>query len=310
MKLKIQFWKPLCATAMVAAGMLASVSKINAQLPDLDVNTFDNDTSAGGFWLWWGGIQREFAWDSTVDAGGNANSGSAKLSFTYDNSNGDNQYCVGMSLAGTSAYNGSLVAFPSDYTALEFDLLWDTNSTVTVDEYNNSGGDPAFNMGLAGVVASPGGTVDWGGGSISWISPSPTLTGGGTWQHVVVPLPLTKPGFAGLAFKKWQPTSAGGLNGTVAFWLDNFRLIGAAPPTPPTLTLQRTLNEDGAYLLSWTVPDAGFRLVTKSNLTTSPWYVLDVPITQIGSLKQALIGTANLPSPGQGYFQLVNTNSP
>ena len=294
---------------MAAAALFAIVTSTQAQLPDKTLNTFDANTSTAGLWLWWGGIQREFTWDASVDVNGNANSGSVKLSFVYDNSNGDNQYCVGMSLAGTSAYNGSVVAFPSDYTALEFDILWDTNSTVTVGQFNNSSGDPAFNMGLAGVVSAPGGSVDWGGGAISWISPAPTLTGGGTWQHVVVPLPLTKPGFAGLAFKKWQPSSSSGLSGTVAFWLDNFKLIGAATtPQSPTLTLQK--NTDSTYLLSWTASDPGFRIVAKSNLTTSQWSALEVSVTRSGSLNQALISTADLPSPAQGYFRLLNTNSP
>src|ERR1041384_3105507 len=131
MKRKMQHLRQAWAAIMTIAGLFSIGPSVNAQLPDLNVNTFDDNASTAGFWLWWGGIQREFAWDAAVDAGGNSNSGSIRLSVVYDNSNGDNQYCFGMSLAGRSAYNGALVAFPSDYTALAFDILWDSTSTVT-----------------------------------------------------------------------------------------------------------------------------------------------------------------------------------
>lgn len=227
---------PLCC----AAALLAGAAQSARGAADLTVNTFDDESSTAGFWLWWGGIDRQITWDSTMDAAGQSTSGSVKLSFAFDNANSDNQYCVAVSLAGQSAYNGSVVAFPADYSALEFDVLWDTNSTVAVDQFNNSQGDPAFNLGIAGVVANTGGTVDWGGGSISYFSPAPTLNGDGKWQHISLPLPLTKPGFAGIAFKKWQPTGANGINGTVNIWLDNIKLIGAtAPPPAPTMAIQK-----------------------------------------------------------------------
>ena len=219
-----------CASLLAAGALLQGSFSLCAQAEETVLNTFDDDTSTAGFWLWWGGIEREVSWDPTQDAGASAASGSVKLSFTFDNANTDNQYAVGMSLAGQSSYNTSLVANPTEYSALEFDLLWDTNSPITVDQFNSSGGDAGFNMGLA--------LPDW---SQSWISPSPTITGGGTWQHVVVPIEVTRPAFAGLIFKKWQPTGANGLNGPVTIWLDNFKLIKAtAPPPVPTLNIQKS----------------------------------------------------------------------
>ena len=62
------------------------------------------------------------------------------------------------------------------------------------------------------------------------------------------------------------------------------------------------------WLVSWLIPDAGFNLTASSNLTS--WYYPAVTPTQAGATKRALIADTALPSPTQGYFRLVNTNSP
>lgn len=230
-------------SALAAAGALLANSANAAE--NLVVNTFDADTSANAFWLWWGGMNREVLWDGEKDAGGSETPGSVKVSLTFDDTLGDNQYAIGFALAG-SAWNNSLVASPVDYSAIEFDILWDPENTVTPEQIN-SGPDAGFNMGLL--------PADW---SQDWISPAPTLTGAATWQRVTVPIPVTKPSFAGLIFKKWQPGGGlgEGLSGTFNFWIDNIRLIASdAPPPVPTMAIAKsdskglklTANAGGQY---------------------------------------------------------------
>jgi hypothetical protein len=96
------------------------------------------------------------------------------------------------------------------------------------------------------------------GWSQEWLSPAPTLTGAATWQRITVPIPVNKPSFAGLIFKKWQPGNgaAEGLSGTFNFWIDNIKLIASdAPPPVPSLAIAKsdargvkfTANAGGQY---------------------------------------------------------------
>jgi hypothetical protein len=220
---------------------------------DLSINTFSADGSTAGFWKWWGGISQTITWDPSVDASNNVSSGSARIDIVFDSTIGvDDQYSIGMSLAGTGSYNGSVVASPSAYKALEFDILWSTNNTVAIDAFNTTG-DAGFNLGLTGTIPAGGGVIAW---NQDFLSPAPTLTATGKWQHVVIPIPVTKPDFAGLVFKKWTPGDGTGLNGTATVWIDNIKLTGSdAPPPVPSMTikksdlkgLQLTANGAGQY---------------------------------------------------------------
>lgn len=232
-------------SALATAGALLMGTAASHAAEDLVVNTFDADTSAGAFWLWWGGMNREVVWDGEKDAGGGTSPGSVKFNLTFDNSLSDNQYAIGFSLAG-SAWNGGTVVSPTDYSAVEFDILWDPANTVTPEQIN-SGPDAGFNMGILPA-----------GWSQEWLSPAPTLTGAATWQRITVPIPVNKPSFAGLIFKKWQPGggAANGLSGTFNFWIDNIKLIASdAPPPIPTMSITRsdargvkfTANAGGEY---------------------------------------------------------------
>jgi hypothetical protein len=233
-------------SVLAAAGALLAWAPSSMGADNLTINTFKDDTSTAGFWGWWGGIQKDVTWDATKDANNDPASGSVKLSIVFDNQNSDNQYSIGMSLAGMGSYNGSLVASPVDYSAIEFDILWDPANTVTPEQING-GADSGFNMGIL--------PPDW---SQDFLSPAPILTGAATWQHVVVPIPVSKAPFAGLIFKKWQPGGgdATGLSGTFNVWIDNIVLIASdAPPPVPTMTIKKsdvkglklTANGTGQY---------------------------------------------------------------
>ncbi len=233
-------------SVLAAAGALLALGSSTHAAENLTINSFDTDTSTAGFWGWWGGIQKTVSWDGTKDAANSPTSGSVKFEIIFDNQSSDNQYAIGMSLAGMGSYNGSVVASPVDYSAIEFDILWDPANTVTPEQINGPY-DSGFNMGVT--------PTDW---SQDFFSPAPTLTGAATWQHVSVPIPVTKPSFAGLIFKKWQPGNGAtnGLSGTFTVWIDNIKLIASsAPPPVPTMTikksdttgLQLTANATGQY---------------------------------------------------------------
>ena len=97
---------------------------------------------------------------------------------------------------------------------------------------------------------------------------------------------------------------------------DTFQTVDPTQQVDPLLWTRRMDDPNGiailsqkGYAVTWGVPDTGFLLIASSNLNSAS-YRLDVPITQVGPTKRAFISGTNLPSPGQGYFRLVNTNSP
>jgi len=71
---------------------------------------------------------------------------------------------------------------------------------------------------------------------------------------------------------------------------------------------------NAAYWVPWTLPDGGFALQTKANLNTvGGWSGISPLVIRNGSgtvgtnqgVDQALVLSSQLPSPGQGYFQLI-----
>lgn len=216
-------WSPGGGDATGLTGT-ASISIDNIQLIESEVepvpgetvllNGFDDDLTATGFWMWWGGILQEFFWVDDQDADGNAESGAVRLAFEFDNSLGDNQYSIGYSLSGNGSYNNEVIASSADYAAVALDVKYDAASSISVADFNDNGqGDRGFNMG-AGVAP------DW---TQSWFPGAPGLSE--EWQRIEIPIEAATPDFAGLIFKKWQPMGGSGLNGTAAVWIDNISLI-------------------------------------------------------------------------------------
>lgn len=216
----------------------ASISIDNIQLIESEVepvpgetvllNGFDDDSTALGFWQWWGGALQEFFWVEDQDAAGNAESGAVRLSFEFDNTLDDNQYSIGFSLSGNGSYNADVVASSAEYTAVALDVKYDASSTISVDEFNDNGqGDRGFHMGF-------GVTPDW---TQSWISNAPFVSE--EWQRIVIPIDAATPDFAGLVFKKWQPQGDNGLSGVAAMWIDNISLIRREEKAPlPELSIE------------------------------------------------------------------------
>ncbi len=193
------------------------------------ITDFDTDAyvAGGGFWNWWGGAARTVEWDSTKDADGDVASGAIKISVDFPGT-GDNQYSQGMSLSGSGSYNSGVVIATPNFSRLEFDLLWDSASTLPVETLNDTG-DP---QGLGIGFASP----TWGQ---TWApnANQPRVVADGAWHTVSIPLDPSWPNIPGLVFKKWFGS---GPTGSMVYWLDNVRFIpSSAAIPPPTMSLAK-----------------------------------------------------------------------
>ena len=81
----------------VAAALCGAALECSAQLTQPYTNTFDTSTSVVGWFYQYGSILSSWAtmaWDPTMDAATNANSGSVKFSIPWTSS-GQYQYCYG-----------------------------------------------------------------------------------------------------------------------------------------------------------------------------------------------------------------------
>ncbi|MHC1768563.1 MAG: hypothetical protein AB9869_30510 [Verrucomicrobiia bacterium] len=125
----------------------------------------------------------------------------------------------------------------SDYKSLEFDIKWDTTSSVSVADFNTppQGGE-------GGIAIW---SVDYPGFSIR-----PTLAtiqvpadAATAWAHVSVPIDPSISGIdpsKGIVLKKWITEAQRNAGGNYGFWVDNVTLKGSdAPPPPPTLSLDK-----------------------------------------------------------------------
>src|SRR5207237_10373811 len=107
------------------------------------------------------------------------NSGSMKLSITWTTgSPADYQYAVGLTLSGKNAYDNSVSLTPINYTNMEIDLLWDTNSTMPVENHMVGGDPTGFGLGFVATQYAQ-----------TWIPNANhrVLTNSGPSTHIVIP---------------------------------------------------------------------------------------------------------------------------
>ncbi len=218
---------------LLTAFLSASASALFAQNGQVTLSSYDDDASIAGVWDWWGGVQKEIVFDPSEDVDGNADSGAMKITLQFDESTGDNQYAIGLSLAGEAAYNGAISVTGEDAGSIQFDLRIDPESTISVEDFNATG-DPGF---FSGVT-----TTEWGQ---TWLEGVP-LEDTTEWQTVDIPVPMDTAAFPGIVFKKWVPADGTGLNGTFAFWIDNLRLIEAVEPEPPAPSINNDFSHEFA----------------------------------------------------------------
>src|SRR4051812_28122115 len=175
---------------LLAASWLA-ISPAARATPDLVVDTFDTASSASAWVKWWGSAPQTYTWDGTVDANGNASSGSLKVTvdFNLASYGGDNQFAA---VRGFPTMDGG------KYTNLVFDLLWDQSSPRRTSDFGWF--EPMLeNQDYSQTSLTPFGV--------------PTAPG---WIHVVLPINPTAPALAtirGLGLKMWSGDAAAGFTG-------------------------------------------------------------------------------------------------
>jgi hypothetical protein len=222
------------ATLLVAAAQFAA-----AQTADRTINSFDTGTQGAqpdgcGFWYGTG----TGGWDASQDATGNGG-GSLYIQTTWGG--GDTPLTEYVCLPGDNLWwQGAGTFNLSDYKSIQFDLKWDTASTVGISEWNDPASFP--NGTLSGSV--PGLEINaaaGNGGLTLLVTTNIANAASNGWVHVVIPVNPLQSGIdpcVGIMFKKWlnnNATISGGPH-TANFWVDNVILEGTAgPPPPPTI---------------------------------------------------------------------------
>jgi len=219
----------------------------NPTYPNQVVETFDNDSFLVSAFTNWYGKPVTMIW-TTNDAKG-ANSGSAEI--IADFSGADNTDVIGLWFGTNGIFTGTFTSNSlngTHYTAIEMDVMWDTNlSTVDLTTFNNHG--DIFGMPV-GIISGNGGQVEACGTSTTYIPNGAS----NAWVHIVLPLNPTQAGtdVEGIWFKKYQFDTA--LSGTVAYFVDNIQFIGGPIQTPSLpLTLSKPVpglecdNFGGSY---------------------------------------------------------------
>jgi hypothetical protein len=125
----------------------------------------------------------------------------------------------------------------SHYTAINLDVMWDTNnSTISIDDFNSYGDINGFPI---GTIGNPPLVADETCGSATTFVPDAASNG---WVHISCPLTSLKPAddqCIGVWFKKYAGSVTAG---TVAFWVDNITFTGGVipvHPNQPTLSIAK-----------------------------------------------------------------------
>jgi hypothetical protein len=171
------------ATCLLTAGLSGAV----AATEDLIVNKFDQATEVADWARWWGAAPQSYEFDPAVDAAGNANSGSLRVTVNFDRPayGGDNQFSSLKNLPGTIN--------ALEYTNFVFDLFWDPNS-------------PQRPWGDFGRLEFGFRNQDYSQTYVGFLD-VPTTPG---WIHVTAPINPTLPKLdtvAGIHFKMWSGAS-------------------------------------------------------------------------------------------------------
>jgi hypothetical protein len=203
------------------------------------------------------------AWDGIVFDAADGSTGSAHITANF--SGADNTDLLVSMAPGYNNwfFEGSSGSCPTgtvdftQYHAVQFDILWDTNSTLTIDQFNTGNNWPTnylvpsggtnymatnsyytFGVNVDLFTGSGGANVQLGTFQI----PANAASG---WQTVTMPYSDSTPGISSGAGLWFQGSFGAGtnINGgpyTASFWIDNLVLVGnvtIAPP--PTMHISR-----------------------------------------------------------------------
>jgi hypothetical protein len=224
----------------VAALLLGGASLAVAQTTDTNLNVFDSSintegtTPKGGQSLWGVGT---ILWDNSQLYPGTTGSAyiSAGFSSAQDTPIID---CICFPPYDNWYWNGNGNVDISQYSAIQFQLLWDTNnSSMSIDQFNDLS---TYQASLAGSVQGIEIQYTVGSGIVGTIAATniPDAASNG-WVTITIPVPPTispSAGFCGIALHKWMKNN-GSLVGspTAYFWISNVRLLGTAAPPPPPI---------------------------------------------------------------------------
>ena len=271
----LKMWAGNAANAMTGT---ATFWVDNLKLvPKTFISDFDDNSYLSGIWSWWGGATHTATWDAARDAQNDTNSGSININVTY--TSGD-QYAFGMSLTGARSYDNGITIHTPGYSSVEFDLLWDTNSTFAADFINTNGDPNGLGIGLA--------TSGWGQ---TWPpnANQPRVVADGAWHHISVPLDPSWPDIPGFIFKKWFPSDPL-YTGTLNFWIDNLSFTpSTAPLPPPSMTLRKASNGLNLFLAQpgqqyqresiRSIPSDTIQWISNSDTVTYSITIADFPTT-------------------------------
>ena len=194
----------------------------------------------------------------------------------------------------------------SQYVAITLDILWDTTSGLTIDQFNTgtnwcyscptplfTQAEPQDYMVQPGFYFTPGidfelvgnGNTDIDFGNVN--IPENAASG---WQTMTIPIPSAiRPAltninaitFSKLAARTGPPVSS---NATGRFWIDNIVLIAPEEPPPPTPTFSILANAPVPGLNVW-------------NLTEDDGYYDRNEVVAIATNQLSFAGSSNNPYP-------------
>ncbi len=220
-----------------------STTIVNAFDPSYQGQLNYEGTVPLGCGVWFGGST--VVWDDTMDSTGN---GGGSMYVTASFNSGiytpiiadyicfppwDNEWYNGGENVDLSQYL---------YSAVQFDILWDNTSSLTIDEFNDLS---LVQSGLSG--STPGLEIEnvYGSSPSNGNVPLGNITipeaAARNWVTVTLPINQALPnlaGTSGILLWKWV-NNEGDLPGstTANFWIDNVKFVEGlpAPPPPPTL---------------------------------------------------------------------------
>ena len=274
------------------------------------------------------------AWDGITYDAADGSTGSALITANFESAN-NTELLVSMAPGYNNwYYEGGSASCPTgtvdftQYHAVQFDILWNTNSQLTIDQFNTGNNWPS-NLLIPGVGSNYMATNSYytagvnvemftgSGGNTVYLGtfqvPEAAATG---WQTVIMPYSDTLanlgPG-AGLWFQGSFGGGAG-LNGggpvSASFWIDNVTLVGnvtiSGPPTvSPPVAATAGLNIFNAAEGTGSFPFSDRNEVLAKTTTGLSW-VSNTPT----SYSVDLTGfPAGLAYSGEAYMFLVPNSS-
>jgi hypothetical protein len=262
-------------TGVMAASALMLTSSAQA-VPNLTLDNFASGSGIGNF----------YGYDTPVYAAGvadpyNGNAGSAYFQNPWSGPNnsgsGGNISTAFVCYNGGNPWDDAGTIDFSQYIDVQFDIKWDTASTLTIDQFNTGTNWPASFL----PVWAPNNYMATAGQWIAGVDllivdnppwPPQTMTdlgsfliplnAGAGWQTVTIPIPISDSGAItsanGLIFKKWSgyswavaqaPPPTPYVSGN--FWVDNIVLVGSTPAPNPTM-LTPSQPTAGLNVWNWT----------------------------------------------------------